>query len=159
RGLAFSSSDVFQDANYLLTPTERNKEGNIEKLSAFLKQIGFKNISSITPDFHDEVIGFTSQLAHAIAVSLINSDDTNRNTKSYTGDSYRDLTRITNINEKLWPELFIMNKDHLINHINGFKKELDRMTDAIESDNAESMQEMMIEARRRYHELHNLDMS
>ncbi|WP_020006911.1 prephenate dehydrogenase [Salinicoccus albus] len=159
RGLAFSSSDVFQSANYLLTPTERNKEDNIKKLSAFLKQIGFKNISSITPDFHDEVIGFTSQLAHVIAVSLINSDDTNRNTKSYTGDSYRDLTRITNINEKLWPELFIMNKDHLINHINGFKKELDRMTDAIEDDNAESMQEMMIEARRRYHELHNLDMS
>lgn len=159
RGLEFSSSDVFQGANYLLTPTERNGKENIEKLSLFIKQIGFKNISSITPDFHDEVIGFTSQLAHVIAVSLINSDDTDRNTKSYTGDSYRDLTRITNINEKLWPELFIMNKDHLISHINGFKKELEKLTDAIENDDAESMQEMMIESRRRYHDLYNLDTS
>lgn len=159
RGLSIASSKVFQGANYLLTPTERNSEDNIRLLTEFVEKIGFKNVTSISPDFHDEVIGFTSQLAHVIAVSLINSDDTNRNTKAYTGDSYRDLTRITNINEKLWPELFIMNKDHLLSHIEGFKHQLSQLTAAIENEDIEMMQEMMIESRHRYHDLHNLDES
>lgn len=159
RGLSFASGEVFQDANYLFTPTERNNKENIKMLTEFVEQIGFKNVTSITPDFHDEVIGFTSQLAHVIAVSLINSDDTNRNTKAYTGDSYRDLTRITNINEKLWPELFIMNKDHLLSHIDGFRDQLDQLTTAIENEDMETMQKMMIESRHRYHDLHNLDES
>ncbi|AKG72918.1 prephenate dehydrogenase [Salinicoccus halodurans] len=159
RGLAFASGEVFQGANYLFTPIPRNSEGNIKLLTDFVRKIGFKNISSISPDFHDEVIGFTSQLAHVIAVSLINSDDNDRNTKAYTGDSYRDLTRITNINEKLWPELFIMNKDHLLSHIEGFKGQLDQLTKAIENEDIETMQKMMIESRHRYHDLHNLDES
>ncbi|HIW13589.1 MAG TPA: prephenate dehydrogenase [Candidatus Salinicoccus stercoripullorum] len=159
RGLSFASGEVFQDANYLFTPTPRNKPENIEMLTAFVREAGFKNVTSISPDFHDEVIGFTSQLAHVIAVSLINSDDTRRDTKAFTGDSYRDLTRITNINEKLWPELFIMNKDHLLNHIDGFKEQLDQLTKAIENEDVETMQEMMIESRHRYHDLHNLDES
>lgn len=159
RGLSFASGEVFQGANYLFTPTDRNRQENIKLLSDFVGNIGFKNVTSITPDFHDEVIGFTSQLAHVIAVSLINSDDTERDTKAYTGDSYRDLTRITNINEKLWPELFIMNKDHLLNHIEGFKHQLDQLTSAIEEEDIETMQEMLVESRHRYHDLHNLDES
>lgn len=159
RGLSFASCEIFQGANYLFTPTDRNSKENIELLTEFVEKIGFKNVTSISPDFHDEVIGFTSQLAHVIAVSLINSDDTNRNTKAYTGDSYRDLTRITNINEKLWPELFIMNKDHLLSHIEGFKEQLNQLTSAIENEDIETMQEMMIESRHRYHDLHNLDES
>lgn len=97
-------------------------------------------------------------MAHVIALSLINSDDVERNTKQYTGDSYRDLTRITNINENLWPELFVMNKDYLINHIDRFKSQMDLLKDAIETEDVETMQEMMVEARRRYHDLHNLEM-
>ncbi|QQD84307.1 MULTISPECIES: prephenate dehydrogenase [Jeotgalicoccus] len=157
RGLEFSSREVFIGANYLITPTSRNLEENIDFLKNFVKQLGFGNISVITPDFHDEVIGFTSQLAHVIAISLINSDDTNRNTKQYTGDSYRDLTRITNINEKLWPELFMMNKDHLIKHIDNFKVQLDKLTQAIENDDVSTMENMMVESTKRYMDLHDLN--
>jgi prephenate dehydrogenase len=158
RGLSFASGEVFQGANYLITPTSRNHPENIDLLTSFVKDIGFKNVTTITPEFHDEVIGFTSQLAHTIAISLINSDDTTRNTKQYTGDSYRDLTRITNINEKLWPELFIMNKDYLVEHIENFKYQLNKLSEAIEDEDVETMEEMMIESKRRYHDLHNLDM-
>ncbi|WP_166627139.1 prephenate dehydrogenase [Jeotgalicoccus sp. S0W5] len=157
RGLEFSSREVFIGANYLITPTSRNLEENIDFLKNFVKQLGFGNISVITPAFHDEVIGFTSQLAHVIAISLINSDDTNRNTKQYTGDSYRDLTRITNINEKLWPELFMMNKDHLIKHIDNFKVQLDKLTQAIENDDVSTMENMMVESTKRYMDLHDLN--
>jgi prephenate dehydrogenase len=158
RGLKYASSEVFKGANYLVTPTERNKKENIEFLKNFVKKIGFRNISEISPDFHDDVIGFTSQLAHVIAVSLINSDDVSRNTKKYTGDSYRDLTRITNINEKLWPELFIMNKDYLQKHINEFTIQLEKLSMAIRDEDIATMQEMMRESRKRYHDLHDLDM-
>src|SRR5699024_5014919 len=123
----------------------------------FIKRLEFGTISVITPDFHDEVIGFTSQLAHVIAISLINSDDTARNTKKYTGDSYRDLTRITNINEKLWPELFAMNKDHLLNHIDNFQIQLDKLYTAIESDDSKTMEEMMLESTKRYKDLHDIE--
>src|SRR5699024_11718201 len=78
-------------------PTRRSSDLFLEN---FVKELGFGNVSKITPEFHDEVIGFTSQLAHVIAVSLINSDDIERNSKRYTGDSYRDLTRITNLDRK-----------------------------------------------------------
>lgn len=68
--------------------------------------MGFSHIKIITPKYHDEMIGFTSQLPHALAVALINSDEEGRDTGSFIGDSYRDLTRIANINESLWSQLF-----------------------------------------------------
>ena len=157
-GLAFASAKVFQGANYLITPTPRNKTENVQFLSQFVKDIGFRNVSEITPEFHDEIIGFTSQLTHTIAISLINSDLVERNTKQYTGDSYRDLTRIANINEKLWPELFIMNKDYLVEHIDNFKHQLDKLSTAIKDEDVKTMEEMMIESKVRYHDLHSLDM-
>ena len=157
RGLKFSSREVFIGANYLITPTPRNKEKNIDFLKNFVKELEFGNISVITPDFHDEVIGFTSQLAHVIAISLINSDDAARNTKKYTGDSYRDLTRITNINEKLWPELFMMNKQHLLQHIDNFQTQLDKLYAAIQSDDVETMEKMMLESTKRYKDLHDIE--
>lgn len=157
RGLKYASSEVFIGANYLITPTKRNKPENIQFLKEFLTLIGFSNITEISPEFHDEVIGFTSQLAHVIAISLINSDDINRNTKKYTGDSYRDLTRITNINDKLWPELFIMNKDYLQKHIDEFKLQLEKLSTAIEDEDIDTMEQMMVESRKRYQDLHNIE--
>lgn len=158
RGLKYASSEVFVGANYLITPTKRNSPENIKHLKEFLTLIGFTDITEVSPEFHDEVIGFTSQLAHVIAISLINSDDINRNTKQYTGDSYRDLTRITNINEKLWPELFIMNKDYLQKHIDEFTLQLEKLSEAIENEDIGTMEQMMIESRKRYHDLHSIEM-
>ncbi|MCG1010475.1 prephenate dehydrogenase [Salinicoccus sp. ID82-1] len=158
RGLKYASGEVFKGANYLFTLTDRNKESNVRMLSSLVERMGFKNISAVSPEFHDDVIGFTSQLTHVIALSLINSDDVERRTKQYTGDSYRDLTRITNINENLWPELFIMNKDYLLNHIDRFKSQMDLLKDAIEAEDIDTMKEMMVEARRRYHDLHDLEL-
>src|SRR5699024_1193801 len=132
-------------------------EENINFLKDFVKQLGFGSISVITPDFHDEVIGFTSQLAHVIAISLINSDDAARNTKKYTGDSYRGLTRITNINEKLWPEIFMINKHHLLNHIDNFETQLDKLYAALQSDDVETSERMMLESKKRNKDLHEIE--
>ena len=101
--------------------------------------MGFKRVERITPEFHDEMIGFTSQLPHAMAVALINSDEEGRDTGSFIGDSYRDLTRIANINEELWSELFLGNKNNLLKAINNFELELDLIKKAIHDNDKETL--------------------
>ncbi|MBD7910272.1 prephenate dehydrogenase [Clostridium cibarium] len=141
KGIDFATDKVFQNANYIITPIERNKEKNIKVVENLAREIGFKIVRRITPEFHDEMIGFTSQLPHAMAVALINSDEENRDTGSFIGDSYRDLTRIANINEELWSELFLGNKNNLLKAINNFELELDLIKKAIYDDDKEKLME------------------
>ena len=153
RGLDFASSKVFKGANYIITPIERNKEENIKVIEDLAYEIGFKRVRRITPEFHDEMIGFTSQLPHAMAVALINSDEEGRDTGSFIGDSYRDLTRIANINEDLWSELFLGNKDNLLKAINNFELQLDLIKKAIYDNDKEALKEYFIKSTKRREKL------
>jgi len=107
------------------------------------KQMGFKNVSLISDVQHDEIISFTSQLTHVIALSLVNSDDEKYDTSMFIGDSYKDLTRISMINDELWTELFLRNKDFLLKNINRFEKELGVLKEAISSKNKDKIKELM----------------
>lgn len=153
RGIDFASSKVFKGANYIITPIERNKEENIKLIENLAYEIGFKRVRRITPEFHDEMIGFTSQLPHAMAVALINSDEEGRDTGSFIGDSYRDLTRIANINEDLWSELFLGNKDNLLKAINNFELQLDLIKKAIYDDDKEALKKYFIKSTKRREKL------
>jgi len=153
RGIDFASSKVFKGANYIITPIERNKEENIKLIENLAYEIGFKRVRRITPEFHDEMIGFTSQLPHAMAVALINSDEEGRDTGSFIGDSYRDLTRIANINEDLWSELFLGNKENLLKAINNFELQLDLIKKAIYDDDKETLKKYFIKSTKRREKL------
>lgn len=153
KGIDYASAEVFEGANYIITPISRNKEENIKLVENLAKNIGFKRIRRITPEFHDEMIGYTSQLPHAIAVSLINSDIEGRDTGSFIGDSYRDLTRIANINGELWSELFLGNKDNLLKAINNFELQLDLIKKAIYDDDKESLMEYFQKSTERREKL------
>lgn len=153
RGIDFASSKVFKGANYIITPIERNKEENIKVIEDLAYEIGFKRVRRITPEFHDEMIGFTSQLPHAMAVALINSDEEGRDTGSFIGDSYRDLTRIANINEDLWSELFLGNKDNLLKAINNFELQLDLIKKDIYDNDKEALKEYFIKSTKRREKL------
>lgn len=153
RGIDFASSKVFKGANYIITPIERNKEENIKVIEDLAYEMGFKRVRRITPEFHDEMIGFTSQLPHAMAVALINSDEEGRDTGSFIGDSYRDLTRIANINEDLWSELFLGNKDNLLKAINNFELQLDLIKKAIYDNDKEALKEYFIKSTKRREKL------
>lgn len=131
KGIDFASNQVFKGANYIITPIDRNKEENINLIEKLAYEMGFRRVKRISPEYHDEMIGFTSQLPHAMAVALINSDAEGRDTGSFIGDSYRDLTRIANINGELWSELFLGNKENLLKAINNFELELDLIKKAI----------------------------
>ncbi|MGI1751051.1 prephenate dehydrogenase, partial [Levilactobacillus brevis] len=102
KGIDYADDKVFNGANYIITPISTNKRENIELIENLAYKLGFKKVKKISSKYHDEMIAFTSQLPHVIAVSLINSDEEGRDTGSFIGDSYRDLTRIANINEELW---------------------------------------------------------
>jgi len=153
KGIDFATSEVFKGANYILTPVDRNKEENLKLIENLAYEIGFKRVRRITPEYHDEMIGFTSQLPHALAVALVNSDVEGRDTGSFIGDSYRDLTRIANINEDLWSELFLGNKENLLMSIQNFENELDKIKYAIENDDKESLKEVFIKSTQRREKL------
>lgn len=149
KGIDFASAEVFQGANYILTPVARNHPENLDMIENLVKKLGFKRVRRITPEFHDEMIGYTSQLPHTIAVALMNSDIEGRETGSFIGDSYRDLTRIANINEDLWSELFLGNKENLLTSIKNFEDELDKIKNAINRDDKEELKKLFIKSTQR----------
>ncbi|MGM9935257.1 prephenate dehydrogenase [uncultured Clostridium sp.] len=153
KGIDFASADVFNGANYIITPVERNKPENLDLIENLVYKLGFNRVRRITPEYHDEMIGYTSQLPHTLAVALVNSDVEGRETGSFIGDSYRDLTRIANINEDLWSELFLGNKENLLKSIENFESELDKIKNAIKNDDKEALKKLFIKSTARREKL------
>ena len=118
-------------------------------MEKFVGTLGFKSVKIMSPQAHDEIISFTSQLPHAIAVALINSDNEKYDTGKYIGDSYRDLTRIANINEDLWSELFLRNHDNLLNSIIIFEAQLDLIKQALVENDEQLLKELFIKSSQR----------
>ncbi len=148
-GLDYSSAKVFKGANYIISPNPRNKDENINFIKELATNIGFGKIIELTPKKHDEVIAFTSQLPHVLAVSLVNSDNLNIDTGAVVGDSYRELTRIAQINGELWTELFIENKENLIEKIEDLESSMKSMKKAIQEEDRASLKEQFRQASRR----------
>ena len=140
-GIAHSAEVNFAPANFIITPTEKNTPQGIEWCRALAETLGFCRISVLSPAEHDHMIGYVSQLCHAIAVSLMCASD-NTELARYTGDSFRDLTRIARINDKMWAELFLWNKDNLISEIDMFSSALQDMRQKLVDDDREGLQEM-----------------
>lgn len=148
RGIQYSDPSRFLNANFIIVPTEKNTERAIDTARSIAEILKFGKICTLTPEAHDKMIGFVSQLTHVIAVCLMNAND-NTNLADYTGDSFRDLTRIANINEQLWPELFLLNKDNLIREIDDFTAEMKRFEDLIKNDDIDGMKQKLIQSTER----------
>ena len=140
-GIAHSAEVNFAPANFIITPTDRNTPEGIEWCHALAETLGFARITQLTPAEHDHMIGYVSQLCHAIAVCLMCASD-NTELACYTGDSFRDLTRIARINDKMWAELFLWNKDNLISEIDMFTESLLNMREKLVQDDREGLEEM-----------------
>ncbi len=141
-GIEFSDESIFQGANYIITPTEKNTENGKHVCRQLGEVLGFARISYLTPDKHDEMIAFLSQLAHILAVSLMTAVS-DESICDYTGDSFRDLTRIARLNDEMWSELFMLNKDALLLEMEKFETEFDKMKNFIKQDDRDGMREMM----------------
>ena len=141
-GVENSDETIFHGANYIVVPTEKNTEAAINTCKELGKTLGFARVSVLSPAEHDDMIGFVSQLTHCIAVSLMTCSD-NTHLVDYTGDSFRDLTRIARINEDMWSELFMMNKDALLRQMDAFASEFTALRQMLADGDVEAMKEKM----------------
>lgn len=153
RGFEYASKEVFKNANYILIEHPANSKESIVFMEKFVGTLGFKSVKIMSPQAHDEIISFTSQLPHAIAVALINSDNEKYDTGKYIGDSYRDLTRIANINEDLWSELFFRNSENLLNSIVTFEAQLALIKKALLENDEQLLKKLFIESSYRREKL------
>lgn len=141
-GVENSTDKMFVGANYIVTPTEKNTPEAIETCIELGKLLGFSNVTTLSPEEHDEMIGFLSQLTHCIAITLMTWNDKD-NMEKFTGDSFRDLTRIARINDLMWSELFVANKDVLLEQMNMFIDKFNCLKSMLENDDVDGMRQMM----------------
>lgn len=141
-GVQNSDDKIFKNANYIVVPTESNTQNAVELCKSLGETLGFAKISVLSPEEHDKMIAFLSQLTHCIAVSLMCAND-NEDLVKYTGDSFRDLTRIANINDEMWSELFLLNRDALLSEMDAYRETFDKLYATIKNGNREEMRDMM----------------
>ncbi|MCR4963841.1 MAG: prephenate dehydrogenase [Firmicutes bacterium] len=141
-GVVNAAKEIFTDANYIVVPTAANSQAAIERCMDFGRTLGFKRICTLSPEEHDEMIAFLSQLTHCIAISLMTCHDSPR-LKDYTGDSFRDLTRIAKINETMWSELFLANKEELLRQMDIFIDRFMTLRNNLQAENVPEIEKMM----------------
>ena len=141
-GVQNSNDAIFKGANYVVTPSEKNTPDAIELCRDLGEVLGFANVSQLAPAEHDQIIAFVSQLTHCIAMTLMTCQQT-EHLEDYTGDSFRDLTRIARMNDEMWSELFFLNKDALLHQMTLFEGELNRLRCLLETNNIEGLRNMM----------------
>ncbi len=141
-GVQNSTDKMFVGANYIVTPTDKNTPEAISTCMELGKLLGFSNVTTLSPEEHDEMIGFLSQLTHCIAITLMTCND-KENMEKFTGDSFRDLTRIARINDLMWSELFIENKTVLLEQMNTFIDKFNELKTMLETEDVDSMRKMM----------------
>ena len=141
-GIENADDRIFDGANYIVVPTEQNTEEAIRLCEDLGRELGFGRISRLSPAEHDDMIAFLSQLTHCVAVSLMCASDDDR-LVAYTGDSFRDLTRIARINDEMWSELFLLNKEALLRQMDTFLGQVHKMRDLLEAEDRNGLREMM----------------
>lgn len=141
KGILYADKTRFIGANFLIIPTKFTNVEAISVVKNIAKDLEFGKISIMSGAHHDYMIAKTSQLPHALAVALVLADE-DSDTVKYIGDSYRDLTRIAMINQKLWGELFLENKNNLLKNIEKFEEKLDNIKDCLKNDDIINLEEM-----------------
>ena len=141
-GYQSSTDTLFNKASFLITPTKNNKPESVALVRELAEYIGCKHVVTTTPEEHDAIIAYTSQLMHVVAVALCDNPMIERST-FFSAGSLRDCTRVAVINEKMWSELFIENKEHLVNRIHEMQDSLGKIADAVEKGDRDKLEEIM----------------
>ena len=147
-GVENSTDRMFIGANYIVTPTEKNTPEAVQTCIELGRLLGFSNVTTLSPEEHDEMIGFLSQLTHCIAITLMTCND-KEDMEKFTGDSFRDLTRIARINDLMWSELFVENKDVLLEQMKLFVDKFNDLRAMLEAEDVNGMREMMRHSTKR----------
>lgn len=137
-GYNYSDADIFKNAQYILTPSKDTSSNTLNLLKQIIKSIGFNEIIEMSAQTHDEKVAFTSQLPHIIACTLMNNSNLDNNLHCI-GGSFRDATRVADINSELWSELIFENKNNILNELNNFIADITNIHNIISSDDRNSL--------------------
>ena len=145
-GYENAKDTMFHNAPFILTPKENEDILTLANAREVIISIGFGRVSVMTAERHDKLIAFTSQLAHIVSNAYVKSPSSTQR-KGISAGSYKDLTRVAYLNENMWTELFLENKDNLIFELDYLIEELKKYSDAMKNDDAVELKKLLKEGR------------
>ena len=151
-GIKYAKEDLYEGATMILVPREKEDLFRLSTLRDLLKDAGFASVTITTAQKHDEMIAFTSQLAHVVSNAYIKSP-TAREHQSFSAGSYRDLTRVAKLNEGMWTELFLDNADNLGRELDCLIDGLRAYREALRDGDADRLKQLLKEGRERKEEI------
>lgn len=145
-GFEFSDKDLFNNANFIVTPIDKTNSNALEIVITLAEQIGFGQIIKTDPFEHDNIIAYTSQLAHIVSSAYVKSPTLEKE-RGFSGGSFQDMTRIATLNEDMWTNLFLLNRDSLIFEIDTLTNNLTLYRDAISENDSNKLRELLRDSR------------
>ena len=145
-GYAKSRADMFSGASMIVVPPRADDILLLDRIKRLLTPAGFAHITVTTAEHHDTMIAYTSQLAHVLSNAYVKSPRAQEH-RGYTGGSYQELTRVAWLNENMWTELFLENKDHLMEELNLLIGYLQQYRDAMAAGDADGLRRLLAEGR------------
>ena len=145
-GFGYSVDDLFEKASFIMTPTDRTPMTAVREISQFAYDIGFAKCVMSSPEEHDRVIAFTSQLAHIVSSAYVKSPSL-MDQAGFSAGSFRDLTRVAKLNEDMWTSLFMLNREPLISEISHIIEHLEEYRSALMSEDRERLRSLLRDGR------------
>lgn len=147
-GFTHAKKALFNNASMILTPAKGTRIEDVQKIKLLCENIGFTNTQISTPEEHDRVIAFTSQLAHVVSNAYVKSPSALEH-KGFSAGSYKDLTRVAKLNETMWTELFLDNPQYLAEEIDGIIERLGQYSKAIKEKDADTLSQLLKDGKER----------
>ena len=147
KGYYASIPNLFQNANLIVTPVDGTDEAALDTVKELADQMGFGKIVTATPMWHDNMIAYTSQLAHVVSSSYV-KDFCMDDALSFSGGSFQDMTRVATMDESMWAALFLDNRDNLLYHLDLLIENLTDYRDALKQRDEERLQYLIAEGRQ-----------
>lgn len=145
-GFQYSQDNLFDNASCIITPTENSDIQAVSTLKELAKEMRFRRVVESTPKRHDEVIAFTSQLAHVVSASYVKSPSLFKQ-DGFSAGSFKDMTRVAYLNEDMWTELFLLNKSALIGELDSVINALSEYRECLLNDDSQKLHELLKESR------------
>ncbi|MCM3512147.1 MAG: prephenate dehydrogenase [Carnobacterium sp.] len=152
KGIIGADHTRFIGANALITTIPTNKEASLKLIEKLYKEVGFDQVTRVSPEKHDEQIAYVSQLIHVLSVAVVNSTQASEETLMFAGNSFQELTRIADINADLWSELFLNNRTALLKSIEHFEIELDALKYTLEENDDKELKTIFSRAANKRRE-------
>ena len=145
-GYKYSKATLFNGASFIMVPPVHDDIALLDRVKQLLSPLGFKKYVVTTADFHDRMIAYTSQMCHVVSNAFIKSPSAKFH-RGYSAGSFRDFTRVSRLNEDMWTELFLENKEHLLNELDLLINSLHEYRDAIAADDADTLRALLRDGR------------